>query len=245
MPCAPDCSRRLRTAPASPERANLCAIGRDDGDRRNLDATDELRLSPAMVRAEQGTTIMSILDKAIAAITPPESDEDRADARARAEAAAVPGDWLSQVLDHHRQIEAAFERVAQAHDAPARVAAQKALGKLLTGHAIAEEVSLYPALAAHHQVGHAELAYQEQSAAKMELGLLERLDPISEDYDDKLEHIRGAVLHHVYSEEGDWFLELKQSLPQDEQAEIGRRYAEEFARYTGSDQQDGVFFTAA
>ena len=53
---------------------------------------------------------MSILDQAIAAITPPESDEDRAEARARAEAAATPGDWLSLVLDHHRQIEAAFAR---------------------------------------------------------------------------------------------------------------------------------------
>ncbi len=46
---------------------------------------------------------MSLLDKAIAAITPPESDEARAKARARAEAAATPGDWLSQVLDHHRR----------------------------------------------------------------------------------------------------------------------------------------------
>jgi hemerythrin superfamily protein len=187
---------------------------------------------------------MSILDQAIAAITPPESDQDRADARARAEAAAEPGDWLSHVLDHHRQIEAAFAKVTQAHDAAARTAAQKELGTLLTGHAIAEEAALYPTLAAHHQVGHAELAYQEQAAAKMELGLLERLDPMSEDYHDKLEHIRGAVLHHVYSEEGDWFLDLKKSLPESEQAKIGQRYAEEFARYMGTDRQDGVFFTA-
>ncbi len=96
---------------------------------------------------------MSILDKAIAAITPPESDEDRAEARRKAQAAATPGDWLSAVLDHHRQIEAAFETVAQATDASARIAAQKALGVILTGHSIAEEVVLYPALAAHHQVG--------------------------------------------------------------------------------------------
>ena len=188
---------------------------------------------------------MSILDQAIAAITPPESDEDRAEARARAEAAATPGDWLSLVLDHHRQIEAAFATLGQAQDATARVAAQQALGTLLTGHAIAEEVSLYPALAAHHQVGHAELAYQEQSAAKMELGLLERLDPMSKDYHDKLEHIRGAVLHHVYSEEGTWFLDLKQSLPDHEQAEIGRRYREEFERYTRSNGPDAVFFASS
>ncbi len=179
---------------------------------------------------------MSMFDKAIAAITPPESDEDRADARRKAEAAAAPGDWLSAVLDHHRQIEAAFAAVAQAGDPSSRAAAQKELGTLLTGHAIAEEAALYPALAAHHQTGHAELAYQEQSAAKMELGLLERLDPMSEDYLDKFEHIRGAVLHHVYSEEGTWFVELKQSLRADEQALLTERYNEEFARYMGSDE---------
>lgn len=49
---------------------------------------------------------MSILDRAIAAITPPESDEARAEARAKAQAMAKPGDWLSQILDHHRGIEA-------------------------------------------------------------------------------------------------------------------------------------------
>jgi len=187
---------------------------------------------------------MSILDKAIAAITPLESDEDRAEARRKAQAAATPGDWLSAVLDHHRQIEAAFETVAQATDASARVAAQKALGVILTGHSIAEEVVLYPALAAHHQTGHAELAYQEQSAAKMEIGLLERLDPMSADYLDKFEHIRGAVLHHVYSEEGTWFLELQQNLHENERALLAERYEEEFARYVGSDDHENVFFSA-
>src|ERR1700712_3943227 len=145
---------------------------------------------------------MSVLDKAIAAITPPESDEARAKARAKAEAAATPGDWLSQILDHHRKIETQFSVVKAATSADARRAAQKDLALILTGHWIAEEAAIYPALAADKQVGHAELAYQEQSAAKMEMGLLERLDPMSQDYLEKLGHIEGAALHHVYSEEG-------------------------------------------
>ncbi len=52
----------------------------------------------------------------------------------------------------------------------------------------------------------------------MEMGLLGRLDPFSEDYEDKLEHIRGAVAHHVYSEEGTWFLELAEAASPDKQA---------------------------
>ena len=47
---------------------------------------------------------MSIIDKVVAAVTPPESEEARAKARAKAEAAARPGDWLSQILDHHRPV---------------------------------------------------------------------------------------------------------------------------------------------
>ena len=174
---------------------------------------------------------MSIIDKVVAAVTPPESEEARAKARAKAEAAARPGDWLSQILDHHRQIEALFAAVKSATTAEARREAQKRLAVILTGHSVAEEAAIYPALAADKQVGHAELAYQEQSAAKMEMGLLERLEPMSQDYLDKLEHIRGAVAHHVYSEEGTWFLELAKDVGPDEQAMITQRYKEEFERY--------------
>ncbi len=179
---------------------------------------------------------MSVLDKMVAAITPPESDEARAEARAKAEAVAPPGSWLADILDHHRGIEAQFDVLKAARDPQERIAAQKKLGELLTAHSIAEEVAIYPAMAGHHQVGHAELAYQEQSAAKMEMGLLENLDPLSEDYEDKLEHIRGAVAHHVYSEEGTWFLELAASAPE-EQAKITARYREEYDRYFGKTPQ--------
>lgn len=178
---------------------------------------------------------MSILDKAIAAVTPPESDEARAKARAKAEAAAAPGSWLAQILDHHREIEAQFAAVKGATTPDGRRSAQKKLGLILTGHSVAEEAAIYPALAADKQVGHAELAYQEQAAAKMEMGLLERLDPMSEDYLDKLEHIRGAVAHHIYSEEGTWFLELSEDIDAAEQALITKRYTEEFERYSGAD----------
>ncbi|MES2288472.1 MAG: hemerythrin domain-containing protein [Pseudomonadota bacterium] len=177
---------------------------------------------------------MSIIDKAIAAITPPESDEARAKARRKAEAAAMPGDWLSMILDHHRGIEAQFAAVKAANDPASRRAEQQKLGLLLTGHSIAEEAAIYPALAADKQVGHAELAYQEQSAAKMEMGLLERLDPMSQDYIDKLGHIEGAVAHHVYSEEGTWFTELAESAAPDELALVTKRYSEEYERYMGS-----------
>ena len=64
------------------------------------------------------------------------------------------------------------------------------------------------------------------------MGLLEDLEPMSQEYLDKLEHIRGAVAHHVYEEEGNWFVDLKRKLPPADQTKITFRYQEEFSRYT-------------
>ena len=115
---------------------------------------------------------MSILDKVVAAVTPPESEEARRQARAKAQAAASPGDWLSMVLDHHKHIETAFAAVKAANDAGAQVAAQKKLAVILTGHSNAEESVLYPALAGAGEKGHSTMAYNEQAAAIAVLVLL-------------------------------------------------------------------------
>jgi hypothetical protein len=176
---------------------------------------------------------MSLLDKVVAAVTPPESQEARAQARAKARAAAVSGDWLSIVLEHHVQIESAFAAVKAATDSPSRLFAQEKLALLLTGHSIAEEAVLYPAMVKVNEEGHSTKAYTEQSAAKVQMGLLEDLPPMSQEYLDKLEHLRGAVAHHVYEEEGTWFLDLKRKLSSAEQEKLAQRYQEQFSRYMG------------
>ncbi len=176
---------------------------------------------------------MSIIDKVVAAVTPPESEQARRDARSKAKAAARPGDWLFTVLQHHEQIEAAFATVKAAPNAMAQIAAQKTLAVILTGHSIAEESVIYPALTKVDEKGHAGMAYTEQAAAKTQMALLEGLTPMTQEYLDKLEHIRGAVAHHVYEEEGTWFLELREKAPQEAQAKLTERYHEEFNRYVG------------
>jgi hypothetical protein len=174
---------------------------------------------------------MSMLDKVVAAVTPPESAQARAEARAQARAAAQPGDWLTLLLDHHLQIEQAFADVASASGAGPRRMAQKKLALILTAHSIAEENVIYPAMADAGETGHAEKAYFEQSNAKMQMALLDDLDPESPDYMDKLEHIRGAVAHHVYEEEGTWFGELQRSVDSTRSGKLAARYTEEFERY--------------
>lgn len=68
---------------------------------------------------------MSILDRLIAAVTPRESAEARPGAWTKANRAAVPGDWLDQILQHHMDIEDAFGDVKAASDARERIAASR------------------------------------------------------------------------------------------------------------------------
>lgn len=147
----------------------------------------------------------------------------------------MPGDWLDQILQHHMDIEDAFAEVKAASNAAARTSALKTLGILLTGYAIAEEAVIYPALAKDGEKAHAGLGYDEQAMVKVQMALLEQLEPMSQDFIDKLDHIEGAVAHHVYAEEGNWFLDLKDGASAEEQAMLTKRYAEEYERYVGAD----------
>ncbi|MFC3172989.1 hemerythrin domain-containing protein [Novosphingobium bradum] len=179
---------------------------------------------------------MSIFDKLASALLPPESAQDRANARQVAQTFAGDGDWLAIILEQHRQVEAFFTQAMVAPDGPSRTAALKRLGVLLTGHAIAEESVIYPAIA-DSEKGHAATAYHEQAAAKVELAHLERLDPMGKDWREKLEQIQRAVLHHVFEEEGTWFPELQQRLAGAERTRLTRRFMEEFERYTRGPSQ--------
>ena len=174
---------------------------------------------------------MGVLDKVIAAVTPDPSDEKMKEARAEARSAAGGSGWLAMILDHHEQIEACFEAVRAARSAAARRKAQKQLALVLTAHSIAEEAVIYPAMALGDQEGHSGKLYTEQSAAKVQMAALEDLDPMGQDYLDKLEHIRGAVAHHVYEEEGDYFMKLRKNADATTQGKLTRRYREEFERY--------------
>jgi hypothetical protein len=181
---------------------------------------------------------MSLVDKVLAAVTPPETDAQRREARAKARAAAGSDDWLALILQQHVQIEGAFIALRAARDLPTRLVAQKELAVLLTGHSNAEEAVIYPALLYFGHKSHAMSGYTEQAGAKADMGELEYLDPMSQDYLDKLEHIRGAVAHHMYEEERDRFLDLKK-LSVADQERLTRRFREEFDRYVGADEATG------
>jgi hypothetical protein len=53
---------------------------------------------------------------------------------------------------------------------------------------------------------------------------------------DKVKHIEGAVLHHMYQEESAWFLELKEKGANQER--LRDLFVEEFERYTNIEMVD-------
>jgi hemerythrin superfamily protein len=182
---------------------------------------------------------MSWLDKIGSKVFPLVSDEKRAEARRKAEELARSNQWLAQIIAHHKAIEQCFADAFAATDADSRRHAMKELARLNTGHSIAEEVSIYPALIEYNGVlggkVQAAIAYEEQQMTKVQQAMLEKLDPMSQEWRAKLEHIQSAVQQHVYEEESHRFAELAEAISPAEAARLSRRYAEEFERYGASD----------
>ncbi len=172
---------------------------------------------------------MSLIDKALAAITPLPSEETRAQATREARALCAPGDWLSRVLDHHDLIRAAFEAGNSAQTAEERHSARRTLARVLNGHALAEELVLYPAMGQSGEKAHAAHAYLEQTTTKTQMAELETIAASRSAWKDKWKHIEGAVLTHMYEEESGWFLELHKSAPKPDR--LTDRYMEEYSRY--------------
>ena len=174
---------------------------------------------------------MNIVDKVISAVTPNPTDAQLQEARAQARALAGKGGWLSAILDHHEQIEACFAAVSSATSESGRKKALKQLALMLTGHSVAEESVIYPALASHDQIGGSDELYSQQSTAKVDMAALDELEPTSQDFLDKLESIRGAVAQHVYAEESNYLPKLKAVADSALHARLSRKYREEFERY--------------
>lgn len=185
---------------------------------------------------------MSILDRVVAAVKQPETAQKKREARKKAWAAASQNDWLAQVLGHHEQIEGLFAAVRAAQGTTARQQAFRELTIVLTGHANAEEAVIYPALVHFDHKTHAMAGYTEQAGARANLGELEYLDPTSPEFLAKLEHVRGAVAHHMYEEENDRFLDLKRLSPAD-QTRLTARYMEEFHRYVSAGEESELEFS--
>ena len=176
---------------------------------------------------------MSFLDKIAATLAPAASDEDRMKARQQAEQIGGSEPWLRAIVDHHKQIETLIDEVINGPDASRRREALKEFMVVLTGHSVAEEVVIYPDIAEESSKAHAAMAYEEQSMTKVQVAMLEKIDPMSQEWQDKGEHIRSALQQHIYQEESSWYPTLADKLSSTEKARMTERYNEEYQRYVG------------
>jgi hemerythrin superfamily protein len=177
---------------------------------------------------------MSFLDRIAAAVTPAASDEQRAEAREKAEKLAASEPWLATILDQHRRIEGLVTQGLTAQGTDARRQTVKELATVLTGHATAEEAVLYPDVSEFSGKTHAGMGYEEHAMTKVQLAKLEKIDPASEEWREKLEHIQSALQQHMYQEEDSWLPDLAENMPPAEKSRLTQRFNEEFERYCGS-----------
>lgn len=175
---------------------------------------------------------MSFLDRIAATLTPAASDEQRAEARANAEKLASES-FIGIIVGQHKEIESLVHEGLIAQNIEDRKKAVRELERVLTGHSTAEEAVIYPNISEYSGKTHAGMAYEEHAMTKVQLAKLEKLDPSSKEWREKLEHIQGALQQHMYQEEDEWLPDLADNTPSGEKTRMTERFVEEYERYCG------------
>jgi hemerythrin superfamily protein len=94
----------------------------------------------------------------------------------------------------------------------------------LMAHATAEEEVFYPAIrnVAFGQGQLVDEAYREHGTVKDLLRQLQNMDPMSDEFDNRLAELKSNVQHHVEEEETEIFRLCDERMSEDQLREIGR-----------------------
>lgn len=173
---------------------------------------------------------MFFLDRIASALAPAASDEQRADARRQIEALAAGHPFVEDIVRQHKQIEQFILQAQTAAGADAH-AAVRDLAMLLNAHAQAKEAVVYPEISSHSGKTHAGMGYEEHAMAKVELAELQKLQPGTKDWTEKLDHIESAVQQHVYQEESSWLPDVIRDAPLADKERMNLEYRNCFERF--------------
>lgn len=172
---------------------------------------------------------MSFLDRIAAVLAPAASDEQRLLARQTLETLAHGEAFAQEILSQHRAIEAIFADVRHS-SGPAAQAIVSDLAVLLNAHAMAEEAVIYPEVSHHSSKVYASIAYEEHAMIKVKLAELQQLQPGTQEWHEKIDHIETAVQQHVYREESTWLPDVIRFAPVDTRRRMGVDFNEYFGR---------------
>jgi iron-sulfur cluster repair protein YtfE (RIC family) len=177
---------------------------------------------------------MFLIDKAVTGVAPAQTSERRIKARSKVRDLGRHCDWLRLVVQQHEQIEQVLAQLAAAVDVAGARRAEQTLATLLTGHSVAEEAVLYPAMASARQKAHA-VTFSEQARLKVHLAALAAREPATPDWRAELDRLAQAISEHIFDEECSWFPALAKVDDAALQARLSARFVAEYERYMGSD----------
>lgn len=121
-------------------------------------------------------------------------------------------DVIAVLLDQHAQIRRLFTELEQRRGQPRREAFER-LVRLLAVHETAEQEVLHPQVRLLVSGGQAiaDARLEEERQAKELLAELDQLGPEADDFDQRLDALRAAVLDHAEHEEQEEFPRLRSS----------------------------------
>jgi hemerythrin superfamily protein len=121
------------------------------------------------------------------------------------------GDWLATIKAQHQELDRLLTAVQSAGSHTARVAAFKKFSIYLSAHSLAEELTVYPALAITGAASTSKQLYGEQDDAKVLVARIENALAANHDADvpTLLDALGNALHAHVAEEENQDFPALK------------------------------------
>ena len=98
----------------------------------------------------------------------------------------------------------------------------------LMAHATAEEEVFYPAIRniAFGQSEQVDEAYKDHATVKDLLRQMSNMDPISDEFDNRVAELKSNVQHHVEEEEGELFELCENRMSEEQLREIGQAFSE-------------------
>jgi hemerythrin superfamily protein len=146
--------------------------------------------------------------------------------------AETGGDWLATIKAQHAELDRLLAAVKAAGSREARIAAFKKFSIYLSAHSMAEETTVYPALAITGSEAASKQLYSEQDAAKV---LVARIDDAlssgdGSDVPAMLDTLGNALHAHVAEEENEFFPPLKAREDATMNAKLSSEFSQAFRR---------------
>ncbi len=149
---------------------------------------------------------------------------------------AVQGDVVDLIMQDHREFERLFEELRSSPEK--RPSLVPVMLTLLTAHERAEEAEVYPRARANGGAEDVEHSQKEHLEADQLAADLAATDPNAEDFEEKLDKLAEAVIHHLEEEEETVLPGMRERMSSDELNRLGEAFLATRAEHLGEQPAD-------